>query len=134
MCAIVVGSSKSIRSCFLGRWHCRLQPLVCCVSPQRPGRPDHRFATAKYSLRRKSHTISLALCWQASFCFDVVAFSGQTDHHGLQATPEKDAPVVRKVSLEDLAAVVELLAVSAAWSLSELEASMCIAMLSALSR
>ncbi len=49
---------------------------------------------------------------------------------GLQATaPEKDAHVVRKVSLEDLAALVELLAVSAAWSLPELEASMCIAML-----
>lgn len=51
---------------------------------------------------------------------------------GLQATaPEKDALVVRKVSLEDLAAVVELLAVSAAWSLPDLEASMCIAVLSA---
>jgi hypothetical protein len=53
----------------------------------------------------------------------------------LQATaPEKDAHVVRKVSLYDLAAVIELLGVSAAWSLSELEASMCIAMLTALFR
>ncbi|KAL0023597.1 hypothetical protein WJX77_005309 [Trebouxia sp. C0004] len=44
---------------------------------------------------------------------------------GLQATaPEKDAHVVRKVSLEDLAAVLELLAVSAAWSLPELEATL----------
>lgn len=49
---------------------------------------------------------------------------------GLQATaPEKDALVVRKVSLEDLTAVVELLAVSAAWSLPELKASMCSAVL-----
>ncbi len=49
---------------------------------------------------------------------------------GLQATsPEKDALVLRKASLEDLTAVVELLAVSAAWSLPELKASMCGTML-----
>lgn len=83
MCAIVVGSSRPLQPCFLGRWHCRLQPLVRCVSPQRAGSPDHRFATAKYSLRRKSQTNSSALCRQASFCCDVVAVSGQADHHKL---------------------------------------------------
>ncbi len=50
---------------------------------------------------------------------------------GLQANAPENKAHVRKVSSKDLAAVFELLAASAAWPLPELEASLCIAMLSA---
>jgi len=83
MSAIVVGSSIPLRPCFLGRWRCRPQPLVCRVSLQWAGNPDHRSATAKYTLRRKSKNTSPALCRQASSCCDVVAVCAQADRHKL---------------------------------------------------